>query len=148
MPDLLFPSDYTRSSYTLEDLSDRVLGDLGLRNNNLIRAGTFAGGEWKLRRSSLVTLAPFIWWWCRGLRPGRRNTRSPLMLSGNYRDRASAARRDTAAVLRDEPADGGKLLLEDGSPRHATLLLPSGVLDGGALPGTGHDGHGRADAGW
>jgi hypothetical protein len=39
MPDLLFPSDYTRSSYTLEDLSDRVLGDLGLRNNNLITSG-------------------------------------------------------------------------------------------------------------
>jgi hypothetical protein len=39
MPALLLASNYTRSTTTLEDLSDRVLGDLGLRNNNLVTSG-------------------------------------------------------------------------------------------------------------
>lgn len=39
MPALLLPNSYTRSTYTLDDLVDRVLGDLGLRNNNLITSG-------------------------------------------------------------------------------------------------------------
>lgn len=39
MPSLLLDSSYTRSTYTLSDLSDRVLGDLGLRNNNIVTSG-------------------------------------------------------------------------------------------------------------
>jgi hypothetical protein len=39
MPSLLLGGNYTRSSYTLTDLIDRVLGDLGLRNNNLVTSG-------------------------------------------------------------------------------------------------------------
>lgn len=39
MPNLLLSNSYTRSSFTLSDLVDRVLGDLGLRNNNLVTSG-------------------------------------------------------------------------------------------------------------
>lgn len=39
MPASLTSHSYTRSSYTLDDLVDRVLGDMAYRNNNFITSG-------------------------------------------------------------------------------------------------------------
>lgn len=39
MADIVTTGNYSRSYYTLSELQDRVLGDLGYRNNNLITSG-------------------------------------------------------------------------------------------------------------
>lgn len=63
MPAVLISSLWTRTSYTLEEANDQVLGDLGLRDNNTITSGDVCTWLNAAQRRIAVDTRSFITSW-------------------------------------------------------------------------------------